>query len=129
MLHKLKELAAEAKDDEEIVSDLIPQSDSDNSDESMDHIITNSTVIKVLICRTGYTSPAIVHSLANTPRKKDRYNKKHLGAIGKREYENIVVWITLQSCQFKWKKVNIPKVKGYETELMSIFYENTNHRE
>ena len=29
-LQKLKELAAEAEDDEEIVSDLIPQSDSDN---------------------------------------------------------------------------------------------------
>ena len=50
LLQKLKELAAEATDDEEIVSDLIPQADSDNNDESKDNIITNSTVIIVLIC-------------------------------------------------------------------------------
>ena len=73
-------------------------------------------------------SPTIVHSLANTPWKKDRYNEKNLGAIGKREYENVVVWITLQARQFKWRKVNISKVKGYGTDFMSIFYNNTNHR-
>ena len=129
LLQKLKELAAEAEDDEEIVSDLIPQADSDNNDESRDHIITKSTVIPVLICQTGYNSPTIVHSLAKISRKKDRYNKKILGAIGKREYENDVVWITLQARQFKWKKVNIPKVKGYGTDAMSIFYDNPNHRE
>ena len=39
------------------------------------------------------------------------------------------MWITLQSCQFKWKKVNIPKVKGYGTDAMSIFYYNPNNRE
>ena len=39
LLQKLKELAAEAEDDEEIVFYLIPQYESDNSDKSMDHII------------------------------------------------------------------------------------------
>ena len=52
-----------------------------------------------------------------------------MGAIGKREYDNDVVCITLQTRQFRWKKVNIPKVKGYETDLMSIFYNNPNNRE
>ena len=66
LLQKLKELAAEAEDDEEIVSNLIPQDDSDNSNESRDHIITNSTVIPVLICQTGYNSPTIVHSLGKS---------------------------------------------------------------
>ena len=50
LLQKLKELAAEAEDDEEIVDNLINQADSDNIDESRDHIITNSTVIPVSIC-------------------------------------------------------------------------------
>ena len=76
MLHKLKELVAEAENDEEIVSDLITQANSDNSNESRDHIITNSTVIPVLICQTGYNSPMIVHSLTKITWKKDRYNKK-----------------------------------------------------
>ena len=101
MLQKLKELAAEAEDDKEIVSDLIPQDESDKSKKSRDHIITNSTVIPVLICQTGYTSPTIVHSLENIPRKKDRYNKKVLGVIGEGGSENDVVWITIQSFQFK----------------------------
>ena len=52
-----------------------------------------------------------------------------MGVIGKRESENDVVWITLQDRQFRWNKVNIPKVKGYETEKMSIFYDNPNNRE
>ena len=52
-----------------------------------------------------------------------------MGAIGKREYEKDVVWITLQDRQFKWKKEIIPKVKGYGSDLMSTFYTNTNHRE
>ena len=30
---------------------------------------------------------------------------------------------------FRWNKVNIPKVKGDGTDAMSIFYNNTNHRE
>ena len=50
-------------------------------------------------------------------------------AIGKRESENDVMLITLQARQLKWKKVNIPKVKGDETDLMSIFYADPNHRE
>ena len=54
---------------------------------------------------------------------------KILGAFGKRESENDVVCITLQVLQFKWKKVNIPKVKGDGTDLMSIFYANPNNRE
>ena len=54
---------------------------------------------------------------------------KKLGAIGKMESENDVVWITLKALQFKWKRVNIPKVKGYGTDTMSIFYDNPNHRE
>ena len=74
LLQKLKELAAEAEDDKEIVSELIPQEDSD---KSRDHITTNSTVIPVLICQTGYTSPMIVHSLENFARKKDRYDIKN----------------------------------------------------
>ena len=53
MLQKLKELAAEGEDDEDILSDLIPQSDSGNINESRDQIITNSTVIPVLIYQTG----------------------------------------------------------------------------
>ena len=52
-----------------------------------------------------------------------------MGAIRKRESENDVVWITLQALQFKRKGVNIPKVKGYGTDAMSILYYNTNHRE
>ena len=40
-----------------------------------------------------------------------------------------MVWITLQSRQFKWKKVNVPKLKGSGTYAMSIFYSNPNHRE
>ena len=101
LLQKLKELAAEAEDNEEISSDLIPQSDSYNNDESRDHINTNSTVIPVIICQTGYNSPTIVHSLANYSRKKDWYNKNNLGTIGKKESENDVVWITLQARQFR----------------------------
>ena len=91
MLKKLKELAAEAEDDEEIVSDLIPQDDSDNIDKSRDHIITNSTAIPVLIYQTVYTRPTIVHSLEIFSRKKDGYNKLFLGVIGKRESEIDVV--------------------------------------
>ena len=45
------------------------------------------------------------------------------------ESENDVVCITLQDHQFKWKKVNISKVGGYGTDLMSIFYAYPNHRE
>ena len=71
LLQKLKELAAEADNYEEIVSDLIPQANSDNNNKSRDHIITNSTVILVLIYQTGYKSPMIVYSLAIFPWKKD----------------------------------------------------------
>ena len=129
LLQKLKDLAAEAEDDEEIVFDLIPQADPDNNDESRDYITTNSTVIKFLICQTGYNSPTIVHSLAKVSRKKYRYNKKVWVRLEKKEYENDVVWITLQARQFRWKKVNIPTVKGDGTDAMSIFYDNTNNRE
>ena len=51
-----------------------------------------------------------------------------MGAIAKRKSENGVVWITLEARQFKSKKVIIPKVKGDGTDLMSIFYANSNHR-
>ena len=54
---------------------------------------------------------------------------KKLGAIGKMESENDVVWITLQAHQFNWKKVKIPKVKGDGTETISMFYENPNQME
>ena len=74
LLQKLKEFAAESEDDEEIVSVLISQADSDNSNDSRDHIITNSTVIPVSICQNGYNSPTIVHSLEKLSRKKDKYN-------------------------------------------------------
>ena len=74
LIQKLKELEAEAEDDEEIVSNFILQADSDNSNKSRDHIITNSTVVPVLICHTGYNIPMIVHSLEPPPLKKDRYN-------------------------------------------------------
>ena len=52
MTHKNStlQLAAEAENNSEIVSGLIPQSDSNNNDESRYHIITNSTVNPVLIC-------------------------------------------------------------------------------
>ena len=66
--------------------------------------------------------------LGNNFPKKDRYDKKLLGTIGKRVSENDVVWITLQTRQVKWKKVTIPKVKGDGTDLMYIFYANPNHR-
>ena len=52
-----------------------------------------------------------------------------MGAIGKRESENDVVWITLQARHFRWKKVKIPKLKGDRTDAMSILYDNPNHRE
>ena len=52
-----------------------------------------------------------------------------MGTIGKRESENDVVWITIQYHQFRWKKLNIPKVKVYGKEEMSIFYDNPNNRE
>ena len=65
----------------------------------------------------------------NVSLKKDGYDKKLLGEIGKRESENDVVWITLQDRQFKWKKVTIPKVKEDGTDLIYILYANTNHRE
>ena len=69
LLPKLKELAAEAEDDEEIVSNLITQYDPDNSNESRYQIITNSTAIPVLIYQTGYNSPTIVNSLEKFPEK------------------------------------------------------------
>ena len=119
---------AEVECDDDIVSDIITQEDSDNSNNSRYHITTNSTVIPVLICHTGYTSPTIVHSLENNSRNKDRYDRKLLGAIDKRESENKVVWITLQALQFKWNKLTIPKFKVDGTDLMSKFYVNTNHR-
>ena len=62
LLQKLKELETDAEDDEGIVYELISQEDSDNSNESKDHITTNSTVIPFLTCQSGYTSPTIVHS-------------------------------------------------------------------
>ena len=52
----------------------------------------------------------------------------NMGAIGKREYENDMLWIIIQARQFKWKKVNIPKVEGDGTDTMSIFYKNPNNR-
>ena len=61
--------------------------------------------------------------------EKDRYNNNFVGAIRKWESENDVVWITLQACQFNWKNANIPKVKGYGIDTMSIFYNNPNHKE
>ena len=70
MLQKLKELEAEAEDNEDIVSDVIPQEDSENSNKPRDHITKNSTVIPVLICQTGYSSPTIVHSLEISPQKR-----------------------------------------------------------
>ena len=63
--------------------DLIPQADSDNSDESRDHIITNSAVIPVLICQTVYSSPTIVHSLEKKFPEKYRYNKNNLARLEK----------------------------------------------
>ena len=47
LLQKLKELAAESEYDEEIVSNLIHQSKSDNNNESRDQIIANSTITPV----------------------------------------------------------------------------------
>ena len=70
LLQKLKELAAKANDDEEILPNLINQENSDNSNDSRDYIIKKSTVIPVLICHTGYTSPTIVHSLEPPPPPK-----------------------------------------------------------
>ena len=95
----------------------------------MNHITTDYTGIPVLIYQTGYTIPTIVKSLEKFAKKKERYDKKILGAIGKKESENDVVRITLQSHQFKLNNVIIPKVKGDGTYLMSISYANPNHRE
>ena len=63
LLQKLKELASEVEDYKEVVPGLIPKEDSDNRNNSRFHITKNYTVIPVLICQTGYTSPTIVHSL------------------------------------------------------------------
>ena len=52
-----------------------------------------------------------------------------LGAIGKKESENDVVWITLQYRQFRWNNVTITKVKRDGTDLMSISYADINHKE
>ena len=78
MLQKLKELAVRAEDVKEIVFDLIPQSDSDNSDDSMDHINKNSTFITVSIYQTRYTSPTIAHSLEPPP---PPLSEKRMGTI------------------------------------------------
>ena len=43
LLQKLKELAADSEYDEEILSNLIPQTDSDNREKPRNHIIKNST--------------------------------------------------------------------------------------
>ena len=51
-----------------------------------------------------------------------------MGAIGKRESENEVVWIKLRSRELNWKKVRVTKVKGYGRGLMFIFYADPNHR-
>ena len=53
----------------DILSNLTPQEDSDNRNTSRDRVTTNFTVITVLICQTGYTSPMIVHSLETFPKK------------------------------------------------------------
>ena len=129
LLQKLKEVVSETEDHKEILSGLIPQDDSDNRNRSRDNIITNSTIISVLIYQTGYNSPTIMHSLANISRKKIGTIKTYFGVIGKRESENDVVWITLQARHFRWKNVNIPKVKGYGKDAMSVFYNNPNHKE
>ena len=120
-------MATESEDDYKKVSDPTPQADSDNSNKSRDHITKNFTVIPVLIYHTGFNSPMIVHSLDFFGQKKNRYDKENLGTIRKREYENDVVWITIQSHQFKRNKVTISKVKGYEIDLMSIFYVDSNN--
>ena len=100
-------MAAEAEDDEGVVFDLTPEEDSNISEKTRNHITTNSTDVTVLIYQTGYNSPMIVHYLVNFSLKEDRYDKKVLGSIGKRESEDNIVWITLQARQFKWKKVTI----------------------
>ena len=71
---EIKEIGSWGEDDEGIVSGHIPQDNSENSYKSIDHIIVKSSVIPILICQTGYTSPTIVHSLENSPQKKDRWN-------------------------------------------------------
>ena len=83
LLQKLKKLAAETEDEEEIVYDLTPQSNSDNSDKSRDNITKNSTFIPFLIYQTGYTSCTIVHCLAISPEKRIGTIKK-LSVIGKK---------------------------------------------
>ena len=87
MLKKLKELEAEADDDEEIVSDLIPQSNSDHNNESRDHIIKKSTVLPKRICEIGYNSFTIMHFLEKISQEKDRYNK--------------TVWVQLENGNIK----------------------------
>ena len=57
MLQNLKELAAESEYDKDVVSNLIPQLDSDNIKKSRYHITTKSTAISVLICQTGMYIP------------------------------------------------------------------------
>ena len=70
-----------------------------------------------------------MHLLENFAQKKDRYDKKSLGVIGKREPENDVMWITLQAQQFKWNKVTITKVKEDGIDFMYILYAYSKHRE
>ena len=70
-----------------------------------------------------------MHSLVFSPGKKIGTKIMNMGAIGKRESENDVVWITLQTRQFNWNKVNITKVKGDGTDTLSILYNIPNNRE
>ena len=70
-----------------------------------------------------------MHSLVISPLKKDRYSKKILGAIGKMESEDDVVWIIIQARQLKCKKGTIPKIKEDGKDLIFIFYANPNHKE
>ena len=54
---------------------------------------------------------------------------KYWVLLKKKESENDVVWIILQSRNFEKEKETIPKVEGDVTYLISIFYADPNYRE
>ena len=131
LLEKMKELAADAEDDEDVLLDLEPQGESDKNEETREYITTQSDVLPLLVFQAGYIQPNIVHSVgiyATSARKRDMWDKHMIGAIGKRETEDDVVWISLATSHFKWKDVVIPTIESDESDLMSTFYNERKNR-
>ena len=132
LLARMKELAADAEDDQDIILDLEPQGDSDKNEETREYITTHSDVLPILVFQTGFRRPNMVHSLgiyATSARRRDMWDKHMIGAIGNRETVDDVVWISLQASNFKWKDVEIPIINDDESDTMSIFYNDMKNRD